>query len=116
MATYIPAKTIEVPRQKLLPPSLNIVGQSRLDRGEGVLSMEVVGLVIDADGVPILGPDGREQYKGTGQRVQLSVAEAMQRTLAGVSGVQVMEFIGALFDQLVEEQGVLQRLQEQAGQ
>jgi hypothetical protein len=103
MATYIPSETIVIPRQKLLPPRVDIVGQSRLDKGQGVVNMEAVGLLVDDAGEPILDSEGKEQFKGTGRVFSVAIPDILQKQLAGIAGAQVLEFIAALFDELAQE-------------
>lgn len=103
MATYIPSETITIPRQKLLPPKVEIIGQTRLDQGQGVVNMEAVGLFVDAEGAPILDAEGKEQFAGTGKVYSVPIPNILSKQLAGITGAQVLEFIGALFDELAAE-------------
>jgi hypothetical protein len=101
MATYIPAETIVIPRQKLLPPRLEMVGDPRLDQGLGVLNMEAIGLLVDEAGEPLLDDNGKEQFRGTGKVISLRIEEQIGRVCAGISTEQVLAYFAALFDEEV---------------
>lgn len=103
MASYLPSSTNVTPRQKLLPPRVEIVGQSRLDTGEGVVNMEAVGLLVDENGSPILDAENKEQFRGTGKILSVSIPEVLPLEFNGISGAQVLEYIGALFDHLAAQ-------------
>lgn len=101
MATYRPSTEIvtPVPRLKLIPGSFS-ANDGRIDLGQGKITMMEQGIIVDEADVPILDAEGNQQVVSTGRQLTIQIADTLGKTLNGITGLQVIEYIGTLFDEL----------------
>ena len=101
MASYREASEIvtPVPRLKLIPGNFQ-AADGRVDQGRGLVRMEVVGVVVDEEGTPIVDAEGKEQVLSLGRSHSIPVQDTLSKTFSGITGAQVLDYIGQLFDEL----------------
>ncbi len=102
MAYY---ENIEIPavskRVKTVPRNFLFEG-TELDYGQGTICVSTVGRRVDADNTPLVDADGKFIYEpGDRQYVQAALAPVLSHTIDGITGMDVLNWLGKWFDEQI---------------
>ena len=102
MAFY---ENIEIPavskRVKTVPRNFMFEG-TEMDYGQGTIIVATIGRLVDAENNPLVDAQGKFIYEpGDRQHVQVALPTVMSTTINGITGMDVLNWLGVWFDQQV---------------